>query len=88
VRRAYVAGRVATHMHVAATDLRRGRGFQMSLFDRPDPKLERLAAAKAAVNDRLGRFAVRSGATLHLPAVYRDPANAYDICDVRGKVCF
>lgn len=88
LRRAYVEGGVATHLHVAATDLRRGRGFQMSLFDRPDPKLERVAAAKAAVNEKLGRFTVRSGATLHLPAVYRDPANAFDICDVRGKVCF
>ena len=88
LRRAYVEGGVATHLHVAATDLRRGRGFQMSLFDRPDPKLERVAAAKAAVNDKLGRFKVRSGATLYLPAVYRDPANAFDICDVRGKMCF
>ena len=88
LRRAYVEGGVATHLHVAAADLRRGRGFQMSLFDRPDPKLERVAAAKAAVNEKLGRFAVRSGATLYLPGVYRDPANAFDICDVRGKVCF
>ena len=88
LRRAYVEGGVATHLHVAATQLRRGKGFQMSLFDRPDPKLERVAAAKAAVNEKLGRFKVRSGATLYLPAVYRDPANGYDICDVRGKICF
>jgi hypothetical protein len=27
-------------------------------------------------------------ATLPLPAIYRDPANQYDICDVRGKMCF
>ena len=88
LRRAYVRGGVATHMHVVAADLRRGRGFQMSLFDAPDPKLDAVARVKAAVNDKLGRFKVRSGATLYLPAVYRDPANAFDICDVRGKVCF
>lgn len=88
LRRAYVPGRTATHLHVLATELRRGRGFQLSLFDKPDPKRERLAAVKAAINERYGRFKVRSAATLYLPAVYRDPANDYDICDVRGKVCF
>jgi DNA polymerase V len=84
LRRAYVEGGVATHMHVVAADLRRGRGFPMNLFDAPDPKLDAVARVKAAVNDELGRFKVRSGATLYLPAVYRDPANAFDICDVRG----
>lgn len=60
----------------------------MSLFDRPDPRRERIAAVKQAVNDTLGRFTVRSGETLYLPAVYVDPANSFDICDVRGKICF
>ena len=26
--------------------------------------------------------------TLLLPAVFRDPANVFDICDLRVKVCF
>lgn len=88
LRQAYVPNGTATHIHVLATELRRGKGFQLSLFDAPDPKREALAKAKAAVNDRHGRFKVRSAATLYLPAVYRDPANDFDICDVRGKVCF
>lgn len=88
LRRAYIPRGTATHLHVLATELRRGRGFQLSLFDRPSPKADALAKAKAAVNDRHGRFKVRSGATLFLPAVYKDPANGFDICDVRGKVCF
>lgn len=88
IRRAYVPNGVATHMHVMATELRRGGGFQLSLFDRLDPKREAVAAAKQAVNDKFGRFKVRSAATLYLPQVYRDPANDFDICDVRGKVCF
>ena len=88
LRRAYVEGGVATHMHVAATELRRGVGFQMSLFDAPDPKRDAVARAKAAVNERHGRFALRSAATLYLPSVYRDPANGYDVCDIKGKVCF
>lgn len=75
-------------MHVLATELRRGQGFQLSLFDRPDPKREKVAAAKRAVNEKYGRFKVRSAATLYLPAVYADPANDFDICDVRGKICF
>ena len=26
--------------------------------------------------------------TLPLAAIYRDTANGYDICDIRGKMCF
>ncbi|VTS01420.1 Nucleotidyltransferase/DNA polymerase involved in DNA repair OS=Singulisphaera acidiphila (strain ATCC BAA-1392 / DSM 18658 / VKM B-2454 / MOB10) GN=Sinac_0546 PE=4 SV=1 [Gemmata massiliana] len=88
LRRAYVPDGTATHLHVIAPELRRAKGFQLSLFDIPDPKREALAAAKAAINARYGRFKVRSGTTLHLPKVYKDPANDFDICDVRGKVCF
>jgi hypothetical protein len=40
------------------------------------------------VNDRHGRFASRSGATLPLVEVYRDRANGFDISDVHGKMCF
>ncbi len=88
LRRAYLPDATATHMHVIAPELRRARGFQMSLFDPPNPKDKAVAAVKTAVNEKFGRFKIRSGTTLHLPAVYRDPANDFDICDVRGKVCF
>ncbi len=88
LRRAYVPGATATHMHVVAADLRRGVGEQLTLFHRPDPRKDAAEQAKAAVNARLGRFKLRSASTLYLPAVYADPANDFDICDVRGKVCF
>lgn len=79
---------VATHMWVSADRLVRAKGFQLSLFDPPDPRRAAVADVKAAVNDRFGRFALRSAATLYLPAVYADPTNAYDVCDIRGKFCF
>ncbi|HEY1190714.1 MAG TPA: nucleotidyltransferase [Gemmata sp.] len=88
LRRAYIPNGTATHLHVIAPDLRRARGFQLSLFDEPNPRREALTAVKAAVNARYGRFKLRSGTTLYLPRVYKDPANDFDICDVRGKVCF
>ena len=88
LRRAFRPNEAATHMHVVAPELQRAKGFQLSLFDLPNPKREALAKVKAAVNARFGRFKVRSGSTLYLPKVYRDPANDFDICDVRGKVCF
>jgi DNA polymerase V len=47
-----------------------------------------VADVKEAINRRYGRFKLRSGATLELPKVYADPSNAYDICDVKGKICF
>lgn len=88
LRRAYRPCATATHMHVMATRLRRGGKYQQSLFEVPDPKRDAAMVAMAAANERYGRFKVRSGATLYLPAVYADPSNEYDICDVRGKICF
>ncbi len=87
-RRAWHPGRAATYMHVVASDLRRPGGFQPGLFDRPDDKARAVADVKRRVNARHGRFTLRSGATLPLYDVYRDEAQAYDICDVRGKICF
>ena len=62
--------------------------YQGSLFELPKPQLQRAAAVKEAVNEKCGRFKLRSAATLYLPKVYADPANDFDICDVRGKICF
>ncbi len=88
LRRAFVPDLPATHMHVIATGLRRAKGQQLSLFTPPDPKKDAVASAKRLANLKHGRFKVRSAATLYLPAVYHDPANDFDICDVRGKICF
>ena len=82
------AGRAVSYMHLIAEGLvPRGR-TQLSLFDRPDARQKAIAVVKRTVNERVGRFALRSGATLPLADVYRDEANAYDICDIYGKTCF
>jgi hypothetical protein len=47
-----------------------------------------VAEVKREVNAACGRFSIRSGATLPLTEVYRDAAQSFDICDVRGKMCF
>jgi DNA polymerase V len=51
-------------------------------------RAETIARLKREVNLKHGRFLLRSAATLPLAAIYRDTANGYDICDVRGKICF
>ena len=71
--------------------------IQPGLFDPPAGEGPTVAKVKREVNGRLGRFALRSGATLPLADVYRDEAQGYDICDVqrqdvllkwgRGHVC-
>ena len=61
---------------------------QLGLFEGAPGKAETLATLKRSINARHGRFALRSGATLPLGAIYADRANSFDICDVRGKVCF
>jgi len=61
---------------------------QRGLFEPPGERAEAVAKAKREVNAAVGRFALRSGATLALPEVYRDGAQGYDICDIHGKTCF
>jgi hypothetical protein len=58
------------------------------LFEPPPERAESVARLKREVNARVGRFALRSAATLYLNDLYRDEAAGYDICDVRGKMCF
>lgn len=88
LRRAWRPGRAATHMHVVASSLVRPCAWQASLFEQPDPRLDAIADVKSEINERFGRFRLRSGATLFANQFYADGANEYDICDVRGKFCF
>lgn len=71
------------YMHVIAGRLRSAAHRQRSLFEEST-----LVDIKHDINNRVGRFAVRSGATLPLVDVYGDCANEYDICDIYGKSCF
>jgi nucleotidyltransferase/DNA polymerase involved in DNA repair len=87
-RRAWRPGRAASRMHVNASQLRRPGFVERGLFEPPEEQARAVAGVKREVNGRLGRFTLRSGATLALYDVYRDEAQQYDICDVRGKICF
>jgi nucleotidyltransferase/DNA polymerase involved in DNA repair len=86
--RSWVPGVGASRMHLVATRLRRPGFVQQGLFEPPDRQARAVARLKREVNAKVGRFALRSGATLPLYDVYRDEAQSYDICDVRGKLCF
>ncbi len=90
LRRAWIPRARAGRMHLIAEQLTPRRSTPLSLFDPPgaDARARAVAQLKRQVNDRHGRFTLRSAATLPLAAIYRDAANGYDICDVRGKVCF
>jgi hypothetical protein len=43
---------------------------------------------KENVNERCGRLALRSAATLPINEIYADEAHGYEICDIAGKSCF
>src|SRR5262245_4253294 len=81
-------GTAVERMHLLAVKLARPGSCQRSLFDPPPDRDEAVARLKREVNGQVGRFALRSGATLPLYGVYRDSAQSYDICDVAGKMCF
>ena len=82
------AGNSIHYMHVIAGKLRDRRYVQRSLFPDADERQQALDRLRHEVNASVGRFALRSAATLPLADVYADPANAYDICDIYGKSCF
>lgn len=88
LRRAWIRGVRASRMHLIAERLAPRALTPLGLFDPPAGKATAVARLKREVNARHGRFALRSAATLPLASIYVDPANGYDICDVRGKSCF
>lgn len=88
LRRAWLPRRLAMRMHLLADRLTPRESVQLSLFDRDSTRAGTIADLKNKVNARVGRFALRSGATLPLYTIYQDRSNSYDICDVRGKMCF
>jgi nucleotidyltransferase/DNA polymerase involved in DNA repair len=88
LRRAWLPRVAANRMHLIADALVSRHHTQLGLFDADGRRAEALARIKRAVNERHGRFALRSAATLPLGPIYRDTANEFDICDVRGKICF
>ncbi|WP_254510210.1 hypothetical protein [Anatilimnocola floriformis] len=75
-------------MHFFAGKLQYPGKRQLSLFDPPQVRDDKLRQLKAEVNQRHGRFALRSAATLPLTEIYADVSNGYGICDVQGKTCF
>jgi nucleotidyltransferase/DNA polymerase involved in DNA repair len=86
--RSWVPGVAASRMHLIATRLRRPGFVQQGLFEPPERQARAIAKLKREVNAKVGRFALRSGATLPLYDVYRDREQGYDVCDIRGKMCF
>jgi nucleotidyltransferase/DNA polymerase involved in DNA repair len=88
LRRAWDGRGAVDRVHVIATQLCRPGMAPGGLFEPPAGRARALARLKRAVNARHGRFALRSGATLPLTEIYRDEAQSYDICDIRGKICF
>jgi DNA polymerase V len=88
IRQAWLPKSAANRMHLFAEDLRPRRDRQLTLFEDLSEQAKAVSALKKAVNDRHGRFILRSAATLPLGRIYTDRANEYDICDVRGKTCF
>jgi nucleotidyltransferase/DNA polymerase involved in DNA repair len=88
LRRAWVPRVPASRMHLIAERLYPRAPTQRGLFEPSDDRGEAIARLKRSVNGKLGRFTLRSGATLPLHEIYRDRANSFDICDVRGKMCF
>ena len=87
-RRIYIPGLRLYRMHLIADQLRFGDMVQRSLFDPPLEQDRATTRLKLDVNDKHGRFALRSAATLPLGEIYRDESHGYEVCDIHGKTCF
>ncbi|WP_339733259.1 hypothetical protein [uncultured Gimesia sp.] len=75
-----------SHMHIIAENLTWRDKIQKSLFfEEAQSPLDQL---KHDINQKLGRFAIRSAETLPLHEIYHDATHNYDICDISGKMCF
>ena len=85
-----------SHMHLLAEGLVRQGWIQQSLFEQQQKVSVKISAdkqlnidqLKQKINNKIGRFALRSAETLEVNDLYQDSAHAYDICDIYGKSCF
>jgi DNA polymerase IV len=84
----WTRGRMVRFMHLFAGKLAYRGQTQQSLFDHPTPRDQRLAQVKREINQQVGRFALRSGATLPLFDLYHDEASDHETCDIHGTTCF
>jgi hypothetical protein len=82
-----VIGQTLAYLHVMAERLSSRHCYQRGLFDQPTEQQQAVADAKRLINQRIGRFALRSAATLPLVQLYGDSANNYEVCDIQGKTC-
>jgi hypothetical protein len=64
-------------MHLMAQPLIPRQFAARSLFLPPGERVEALAKLKRDVNAAVGRWVVRSGATLPLKRIYDDPSNTF-----------
>ncbi len=71
IRQAWLPKSSANRMHLFAEELRPRRDRQLTLFDDVSGQAKAVSDLKKAVNDRHGRFVLRSGATLPLGASMR-----------------
>lgn len=76
---------LVVQMHLVADHLELRGQHQLSLFVQRNRKVDSI---KESINQKIGRFSLRSGTTLLINDVYADSTNDYDICDITGKSCF
>lgn len=58
------------------------------LYEGQEPRHAVIADLKRQARRRFGRDSLRSGATLAIPEVYRDPLQGYGLSDIHGKRLF
>lgn len=73
-QRCYVPGLFVYRMHLLAHGLENADSAQRGLFDPPDEPAQTVSDTKRAINKKISRFALRSGATLPIKDWYDDPA--------------
>jgi hypothetical protein len=88
LRHAWIPGAAAVRMHIFADELRPKGERQLTLFEGASERPKTLQTLRKSINEKAGRFPIRSGAKRPLDHVYADRANEWDICDARGKTCF
>lgn len=87
-KKLYRRGEAYSAMHLYSTILRPAYSGQSSLFYSRNDRAEDVKKLKLTLQKRFGGYSLRSASTAYTPEVFADPANNYEICDIRGKTCF
>ncbi|MBT4384251.1 nucleotidyltransferase [Candidatus Peregrinibacteria bacterium] len=86
--RAFMDGVSYMRMHIVGENIRNSSVKQLNLFNKEDARRHVIQQLKMKINKRFGLFTLRTAASGHAAAVFKDKVSDFEIVDIPNKHLF